>query len=92
MPADSMSHQRDDAGIAADVDDMGDELNQEGEIFSLMSVLSIKGRCARKRAVHTVLLRENPACTRLQFSFVRMRCTRSTNPRRFPWPIFRLYR
>ena len=41
MHAEFDSHQRNNAGISAGVDDMGDELNQEGKIFSLMSVLSI---------------------------------------------------
>ena len=31
MPDEFNRHQRDDAGIAADIDDMGDELNQEGK-------------------------------------------------------------
>ena len=33
MQAELSAHQRNDAGIAADIDDMGDKLHQEGNEF-----------------------------------------------------------
>ncbi len=92
MPAEFNGHQRNDAGITASVDDMGDEFNQQGKNLFVHERFQYKGRFARLKRNGQGAAARKSSCTRLHFSFVRMRCTCSTKFRRSAWLIFPLFR